>query len=123
MAVERYQQYLAIRPEDSEARYTLALVLRELGRTEAAIEQFKKSITITADNAAVHRQLGDTYTRLQRLEEAIKPYQTALALNADDAGTVINLAHASGWALRCCSKRSTARSVWPISLRVSARMI
>ncbi len=94
VAVERYQQYLTIRPEDAEARYTLGLVLSELGRTEDAIEQFKKSITITADNAAVHRQLGDTYTRLRRLEEAIKPYQQAIALQADDVVTIINLGNA-----------------------------
>jgi len=66
VAVERYQQYLAIKPRDAEARYTLGLVLRELGRTEAAIEQFRKSISVTADNAAVHGQFGYAYTKLQR---------------------------------------------------------
>ena len=91
VAVERYQQYLGIKPKDAEAHYTLGLVLNELERTEPAIEHFNKSITITAKNAAVHRQLGDAYTRLQRLEEAIEPYQTALALQADDVATIINL--------------------------------
>jgi len=91
VAVERYQQYLGLRPEDAEARYTLGLVFKELGRTELAIEQFEKSITVVADNAAVHRQLGDAYTKLHRLEEAIAPYQAALALEADDVGTIISL--------------------------------
>ena len=90
-AVERYQQYLGIKPKDAEARYTLGLALKDLGRTELAIEQFEKSIAVVANNAAVHRELGDAYTRLQRLDEAITPYQTALALQADDAGTIINL--------------------------------
>ncbi len=31
VAVKRYQQYLAIKPEDSEAHYTLGLLLEELG--------------------------------------------------------------------------------------------
>jgi len=91
VAVERYQQYLALRPKDAEAHYTLGLVFKELERTELAIEHFNQSITIVADNAAVHRQLGDAYTKLQRLEEAIKPYQTALAIDASDVVTIIML--------------------------------
>ena len=91
VAVERYQQYLAIKPKDAEVHYTLGLVLEELERTEAATEHYKKSIAITTSNPAVHRQLGDACTRLQRLEDAIKPYQAALALQADDVVTTINL--------------------------------
>ena len=91
VAVKRYQQYLAIKPEDAEAHYTLGLVLEELGRNELAIEHHKKSIEIVATNAAVHRKLGDAYCKLYQLDEAIKPYQAALALEADDVGTIINL--------------------------------
>ena len=67
VAVERYQQFLGIKPDHAQTHYNLGLVLEKLGRTEPAIEHFNKSITITANNAAVHRQLGDSYTRLQRL--------------------------------------------------------
>ncbi len=91
VAVKRYQQYLALKPEDAEAHYTLGLVLEELDLKEPAIEHYKKSVAITADNAAVHRQLGDAYTKLRRLEDAINPYQAALALQADDVMTKINL--------------------------------
>ena len=91
VAVERYQQYLGLKPKDAEARYTLGLVLEELGHNELAIEHYKKSIAIVATNAAVHRQLGDVYSKLYRLDEAIEPYKTALALQADDVKTVINL--------------------------------
>ena len=38
VAVGRYEQYLAIKPKDAEARYTLGLVFEELGRSELAIE-------------------------------------------------------------------------------------
>ena len=91
VAVGRYEQYLAIKPKDAEARYTLGLVLEELGRSELAIEHYKKSIAIVATNAAVQRQLGDAYSKLHRLEEAIEPYQAALTLQADDIATTINL--------------------------------
>ena len=90
-AVERYQQYLAIKPKDAEARYTLGLVLRELGRAESAIEHFRKSIAVTADNAAVHHQLADAYTSLQRWEEAITAYQQTLAIDAEDVVAMIKL--------------------------------
>jgi len=91
VAVERYQQYLGLKPKDAEARYTLGLVLEELGRNELAIEQFERSIAIVATNPAVHRKLGDAYCKLYQLDEAIKPYQAALALEADDVGTIISL--------------------------------
>jgi tetratricopeptide (TPR) repeat protein len=83
-AVERYQQYLGVKPKDAEAHFTLGLALRDMGRAEAAIEHYRKSITIAADNAAVHGQLGDAYTKLQRWEDAIKAYQKVLTINADD---------------------------------------
>jgi len=90
-AVERYQQYLSLKPKDAEAHYTLGLVLRELGRTERAIEHFEKSTAITADNAAVHGHLGDAYTKLQRWEDAIKAYRQVLTINADDVVTIIKM--------------------------------
>ena len=93
VAIERYQQYLTLKPEDAEAHYTLGLALKSLERTEGAIEHYKKSITIVADNAAVHRELGDAYTKLKRLEEAVKPYQIALDLQSDDVALIINLAN------------------------------
>ncbi len=61
VAVERYRQYLAIKPRDAEARYTLGLAFKELQHTELAVEQFEKSIAHVADNAEVHRELGDAY--------------------------------------------------------------
>ena len=92
-AVERYQQYLGLKPDDAEARYTLGLALEELERTDLAIEHYKKSIIITADNELVHGQLGDAYTKLQRWEDAIKAYQQALTISADDVVTIVKLAN------------------------------
>ncbi len=40
VAVERYQQYLAAKPKDAEARSTLGLALEELERTDLAIEHY-----------------------------------------------------------------------------------
>ncbi len=91
VAVERYQQYLGLKPKDAEARYTLGLALEELERTDHAIVHYKKSIAIVATNAAVHRKLGDAYCKLYQLDEAIKPYQAALALDAEDVETIISL--------------------------------
>ena len=91
VAVERYQQYLSLKPNDAEVHFTLGLVLRELGRTEAAIEHFRQSATIAAGNAAVHGQLGDACTKLQRWEDAIRAYRQVLTINADDVVTIIKL--------------------------------
>ena len=91
LAVERYQQFLGIKPDHAQTHYNLGLVLEELGRTEPAIEHFNKSITIDADNAAVHSHLADACAELQRWEEAIKAYQKVLAIQAEDVVTIIKL--------------------------------
>ncbi len=91
VAVERYQQFLVIKPNHAQTHYQLGLALNKLGRTELAIEHYEKSITIAADNAEVHSHLADAYTRLQRWEEAIKAYQQVLAIQAEDVVTMIKL--------------------------------
>jgi len=91
LAVERYQQFLGIKPDHAQTHYNLGLVLEELGRTEPAIEHFNKSITIDADNAAAHSNLADAYAKLRRWEEAIKAYQRVLAIQAEDVVTIIKL--------------------------------
>jgi len=93
VAVERYQQFLGLKPNHAQTHYNLGVVLEELGRTERAIEHFNKSIAIAADDAAVHSHLADAYTKLQRWEEAIKAYQQVLAIQAEDVVTIIKLAN------------------------------
>jgi len=46
VAVERYQQFLSLKPDHAQTHYNLGLVLAELDRTEPAIEHFNKSIAI-----------------------------------------------------------------------------
>ena len=91
VAVERYQQFLGIKPNHAQTHYNLGLVLEELGRTERAIGHYLKSIRNAADNAVVHSHLADAYTKLQRWEEAIKAYQQVLAIQAEDVVTIIKL--------------------------------
>ena len=93
LAVERYQQFLGLKPNHAQTHYNLGIVLKELERTESAIEHFKKSIAIAADNAAVHKHLADACVRLQRWEEAIKAYQQVLAIQGEDLNTIIKLAN------------------------------
>jgi len=91
VAVERYQQFLGIKPNHAQTHYNLGLVLEELGRTERAIGHYLKSISNAADNAVVHSHLAEAYTRLQRWAEAIKAYQQVLAIQAEDVVTIIKL--------------------------------
>ncbi len=90
-AVERYQQFLSVKPDHAQTHYNLGLVLEKLDRTESAIEHFNKSIVTVADNAEVHSNLADAYTKLQRWEEAIKAYQKSLAIQAGHVETIIKL--------------------------------
>ncbi len=90
-AVERYQQFLSLKPNHAQAHYNLGIVLKELGHTEPAIEHFKKSITIAADNVEVHKHLADAYSKIQRWAEAIETYQEVLAMQGEDIVTIIQL--------------------------------
>ena len=91
VAVERYQQFLRVKPDHAQTHYNLGIVLAELDDTERAIEHLNKSITNAADNAAVYGQLADAYTKLQRWEEAINAFHMALAIQPEDVVTVIKL--------------------------------
>jgi len=91
VAVERYHEFLNVKPNHAQAHYQLGLVLNKLGRTEIAIEHYEMSIAVAANNAAAHGHLADAYTKLQRWEEAIKAYQQVLALQAEDVVTIIKL--------------------------------
>jgi len=91
VAVERYHEFLEVKPNHAQAHYQLGLALNKLGRTELAIEHYERSIAVAANNAAAHSHLADAYTKLQRWEEAIEAYQQVLALRAEDVVTTIKL--------------------------------
>jgi len=91
VAVERYQQFLRIKPNHAQTHCNLGVVLEVLGRTERAIGHFNQSITISADDAAVHSHLADAYSKLRCWELAIKAYQQVLAIDASDVVTIIKL--------------------------------
>jgi len=91
VAVERYQQFLKIHPDDEQTHLNLGVVLEELGRTERAIDHYKQSITITANNVAAHSHLADACSKLQRWNEAIKAYRQVLVIQPHEVGTMVKL--------------------------------
>jgi len=91
VAVERYQQYLSVKPEDADARYTLGLALRELGdahtklqRWEDAIKAYQQVLTINADDVVTIIKLGNVFHTLNRWPKSIAMYEEALALQPDN---------------------------------------
>ncbi len=91
VAVERYQQFLRIIPDNAQTHFHLGVVLEELGRMESAVKHYKLSLTHAPDNAEVYRRLADACSKLQRWDEAIKAYQQVLVIQTDDVGTMIKL--------------------------------
>jgi len=83
-AVERYQQYLDIKPKDAEARYTLGLALEELQRWEDAIEAYQQVLAINADDVITIIRLGNVFHTLNRWPRSIALYEQALALQPDN---------------------------------------
>ena len=83
-AVERYQQYLSLKPKDAEARYTLGLALAELQRWEDAIEAYQQVLTINADDVVTIIKMGNVFHTLNRWPKSIALYEEALALQPDN---------------------------------------
>ncbi len=83
-AVERYQQYLGLKPDDAEARYTLGLALEELQRWEDAIKAYQHVLTISADDVVTIVKLANAFHTLNRWPKSIALYEQALALQPDN---------------------------------------
>jgi len=83
--VEALRALLAENPNDSFARYALALELRRQGNTAAAHELLEMLALDEPDNHAAWFQLGDLRASLGQLADARDAFEQAIAA-ADEAG-------------------------------------
>lgn len=65
-------------PNDSFARYGLAMEYRNTGDLESAIREFRWLIAATPDYAAAYFHAGQTLERLGRLDEAREVYREGI---------------------------------------------
>jgi len=81
IAVKRYEQSLAIKPDYAEAHNNLGVTLKELGQLDEAVKFYEKSVALKPDFTEAYQNLGSVLSGLKREDEALASYESAIALN------------------------------------------
>ena len=79
--IEILQQTLQSSPENSFARYALALELSRAGQPEQALEQFQHLLKHQPDYAAAYLQAGMLLTNQGRVQEAREVFKKGVEVN------------------------------------------
>ncbi len=83
-AIAHYRKALEIRPDFTEAHYSLGLILARRGQFDEAIAQYRKALEIRPDFTDARNNLGLILARRGQSDEAIAQYQKALEINPND---------------------------------------
>lgn len=92
--LEGYRHAVQRRPEDADARTSLAQVLVRLKRTEEALPHFERAVALDPQRPAHHVNLGNAFVQLQRWDEATESLRRALQIQPNDPITAFDLAKA-----------------------------
>ena len=90
-ALDANQRVVHLVPNDAQAHYNLAVLLKELTRLDEAEASYKKAIILKSDFTEAHSNLGNILKELGRLEEAEASYKKAIILKPDNAEAHYNL--------------------------------
>jgi predicted Zn-dependent protease len=77
--LEAFRQFVAKSPEDSFARYSLAMALRSAGRVEEAVAEFRELARRAPDYVPTYLMLGQALETLARDAEAARAYEDGIA--------------------------------------------
>jgi len=85
-ALRTYDEWLAVRPNDLDARYGQARYLFEIGRTELALAAFRDLLVYDPYEARIYETMGDIFIEQKNPAEALRCYQQAeqVSGNASD---------------------------------------
>ena len=91
VAVTRFKQALALKPDYTEVHYNLGVTFRELGHTEEAIKSYKNALNIKNEYPNAHYNIGNAFLSLKKYDVAIKHFKSAVIFNPKFAQAYNNL--------------------------------
>jgi Tfp pilus assembly protein PilF len=90
LAIERFQQQLAIQPGNALAHSNLCMALRMTGDNDTAFQHGQQAILLDPELADAWNNLGNLYETGNKLEKAAEHYDKALALDDSDPRIHLN---------------------------------
>ncbi|MGH7896062.1 MAG: tetratricopeptide repeat protein, partial [Candidatus Binatia bacterium] len=87
-----YERAATLDPGYDTASYDLGNVLRELGRSEAAIPHYRQALAAAPASLNAHHNLALALWESGRPDEARAEFEAALHIDPTDADTIVNLA-------------------------------
>jgi tetratricopeptide (TPR) repeat protein len=111
-AEQIYRKAVAQYPNDANATYLLAKVIRAANRLEESIQWMKKALARDPKMPEWHRELGDIYRQLNQLQPAVDAYRMAVALRPEWVEVWVNL----GVALSVMAKMNEAEPCYRVAI-------
>jgi Tfp pilus assembly protein PilF len=90
LAIERFQQQLAIQPGNALAHSNLCMALHMTGDNDKAFQHGQQAILLDPELADAWNNLGNLYETGNKLEKAAEHYDRALALDNSDPRVHLN---------------------------------
>jgi len=95
-AVQKYEQAVAISPDQEDLHYNLAIALAKLGKTQDAKKHYEEALRIFPDYGEAHNNLGNLLMSENKLAEAIDQFREAIKNMPENASFHNNLGTAFG---------------------------
>jgi tetratricopeptide (TPR) repeat protein len=95
-AVKKFEQAVAISPDQEDLHYNLAIALAGLGKTAEAKKHYEEALRIFPEYAEAHNNLGNLLMNESKLEEAIGRFREAIKYSPENASFHNNLGSAFG---------------------------
>jgi predicted TPR repeat methyltransferase/Flp pilus assembly protein TadD len=90
-AEARYEQALALEPDNPDALHLHGLLMVSLSRLQQAASQIARAIEVKPGVAIFHNNLGNVLMQLGRLDDAEQQYRQAIVLDSDRVDAMNNL--------------------------------
>jgi Tfp pilus assembly protein PilF len=84
-ALDKYNEAIALNPDEALALNNRGTTLKELGRFEEALDSYNCAIALLPDRAELYNNRGNVLQGLDRLEDAVDSYDAAIRLNPEYA--------------------------------------